>query len=1206
MGMNVDNQIPDGNGHLTTQNITEWLSGECTVNLRLECEQHCIRCAECREQIAMISQPTQPDENLEQSAEFQQLLRIGEHAAMRVWKQQRELNDAARLEPEKNKKNAKQESWFKRLGLVRRPALLWTGTAVLVLASAITSYLYWQKAQTSNQSDQLVERAMNSMRQAWYLDRPIKARVTGEFPYLPYKPTRGPGDSVPVNDTQLKAATVILNLEVAGANPTPSAKHALSRLHLLNKDFDEAEKLLQEVVSKEPQNASAYVDLGSAYFGQSEKEKSPILLFKASETLTKATEISPTLPEAWFNLALCHEEMFLFTKAKADWDEYLKLDIGSKWAEEARQRLQEVQERSILREPQLDKVAEELRAAVAEKNDAAISRLLQEHYTEATELMAGRFLDEYLAAAIEGKHPEAAQHHQLLKHLAELIRDTKGDHYFVDLLQFVESLPPAKLQKIRALRSQLQQVKKFLDAYQDKEAIQLAKAVKTEAESIADVCHTEAALYEIARIYSPETETKELPILRQQLLSDAIRRRHLQMQVRGLLALANQYGAERKMSSWLETGLKALDIAKRLNDADLTVAALRSVGFVYADLGEHEQSLNMYFAATQRLRADSLYLSKACLTYVNFARSLALYGHFGVARDYQHEALPYCRQYKPAFYLNAFVRAGKYTALAGQIDESLRLFQQAFSESEHYSQAINTQSLAVDLYLSQGDVLVKSQRFDEAESAYQKAREKLGTLKNLYYQSAIQHGLAAALLPQGKILEAEAALNKSVDLIEFSRSNVNAAAGRSTFVGSQLDVYKSMVEFQYFYRHSQERAFDFSEKYRSRELLDLLDQAQGTVWHETERDLKLRASAEPQSLSQIQQSLPANVQMLQYALTEKHLLIWVINPDGWLAEDVQITAAQIKGLVSTYLQSIRERREPTTCNPQAQELYRLLIQPVVKHLKPQQNLVIVPDGVLNSLPFAALINPDSQHYLVEEYILTINPSANVLSRLLAPPLVKTRKPVRSILAVSDPAFDLQLFPKLSRLPNTQQEVKAAAVLYQVSEELQQTRATKEAFILKAKQFQVLHLAAHSIVNANEPLLSAILLAAEPRKQNAPSESLLLAHEIFRMKLPHTRLVILSSCNSLVNQATGHNGLGGLAHAFFSAGVPTVIGSLWEVNDQSTASLMAAFHNSWRSGGASVGQALQQAQLTLLRSAKEDWRHPANWAAFYVSGDGITV
>jgi Flp pilus assembly protein TadD, contains TPR repeats len=273
MGMNLENQIPDGNGHLTIQNITGWLSGDETANLQIEYEQHCVRCAECQERVAMIRQAMQPDEEMVRSAEYQEMLRIGERVAMRVWEEQHPtVENVTKSDPEQKSDSPKPEPWFKRLIPDWQPAFGRVAAAVLLLIVGISGYRYWQSTQSGNQGDELVERAMVSMRQAWYLDRPIKTRVTGEFPYLPYSPTRGPSDSVPVNDTQLKAATVILNLEVAGATPTLRAKHALGRLHLLNKDFDEAEKLLQEVVSKEPQNALAYVDLGSAYFGQSEKK----------------------------------------------------------------------------------------------------------------------------------------------------------------------------------------------------------------------------------------------------------------------------------------------------------------------------------------------------------------------------------------------------------------------------------------------------------------------------------------------------------------------------------------------------------------------------------------------------------------------------------------------------------------------------------------------------------------------------------------------------------------------------------------------------------------------------------------------------------------------------------------------------------------------------------------------------------------------
>ncbi len=1191
MGNEVNNRLPEGNDHLSPQGLAVWLNSAAPAEEADRILEHLIHCAACREQMLMIRQATQSEAISADDPEFGRLLRLGERVAEEVWLRQQTVAQPVAQTVDK----PRWREWF----TFRRPALRWAAAAVLLLAVVIPVYRFYQ-------SQQPVERAMGSLRRVWTQSRPLEARVTGGFPYLPYQVTRSGGASAPVNQGQLLAATAELAREVAD-RPTPRSRHALGRLHLLKEEFAQAEEQLKLVVKEEPQNSLAQVDLASVYYERGVREESPPLLFQAAEHLTKATENSPKLAEAWFNLALCHEKMLLFTQAKADWEQYLKLDADSQWADEARDRLQKLRERAVLREPQPDKVAEELRSAVAEKNETTLRRLFDEHYTEVTDLIAGRFMDEYLTAAIARNQPEAAQRHQLLKHLAELIRDSREDHYFVDLLRFVESSPPARLEKIHAIREQLQLGKAQYQAGQYGEAIQFATIAKNLAESIADVCHTEAALYDLARIHTPQTETREMPLIRQRLLSEATYYRHLQMQGRASLALTNQHLAERKLSRCLDAGIRAQEIANRIADADLKVTALRAIGVAYANLGEQEQGFKSHYSAAQSLYTHSLALIRGCQTYVQFATALADYGYHSEAQRYQREALQFCQHCNRMVYLPALGRAAKYAALAGQINESLRLFQQSLTDAERLGQTPGKQILLVDLYLSLGDALVRNEQFSEALVAYKQAKEKLGQVNHLKYLSAIQHGLATAFLPQGKIQEAEAALNKSFELTELSRSNVSAVAGRSTFVSSQLNVYQSMVGFQYFYKHSPERAFGFSEIYRNRELLDLMAQAREVRWEEKGKDLKLAASSEPLTLRQIQAKLPADTRLVEYAITEHHLLIWVIDRDHFSAESVAVTPTQLQAMVFEYLQAVREQHYLASLNTQAKKLYHLLIQPVANHLRPQGNLVIIPDGLLNALPFAALVNPETQHYLLEEYTLTINPSASILVELLDRSRNYKRKPIKSALAVNNPEFDRRLFPKLAQLSSAEEEIRGLHSLYDRYDELLGAQATKERFLQRAPKFDVLHLAAHGLVNAREPLLSAIVLAAEKREpSSAQTESLLAAHEIFRMRLPQTRLVVLSSCNSLINQMSGHSGLGGLAHAFFSAGVPTVVGSLWEVEDESTARLMAAFHRNWRTAKLSAAQALRKAQLDFLRSDKESQRHPSSWAAFQVSGDGITI
>jgi len=1208
-GNNVTAQSPEGNGHLTYQEIAGYSTGALAAEQERRVQRHCVGCAYCLEELTLVMRSLQPDNSIDQQPEFATLLKAGAQSAGKVLRQY-QMADAQPTLPEQPAQGAESgnpaehrrlwtwlTAWF---ATRRRPAFAALALAMLL---ALPAWWIWQR-------NQPIERAMASLRKSWTVKRPLEPRVTGDFPPLPFERVRSADNLMapaptPTNKDQLLAAEAELKRIVAD-HGTPKARHALARLHLLKLELDQAEEQLQQVLKAEPNNAAAHVDMAALYYERGAAEQSLPALMRAAQECEKAVALAPKLPEAWFNLALIHGQMLLMTEAQKDWERYLELDATSKWAEEARARLQKLRQRSVLQEPQPDKIAAELRSAFAARDDDALLRLLKEHFTEVTDLTAGHFMDEYLADALAGKSAEAAQHHQLLQRLATLTRDTKGDHYFVDLLRFIDSSPPARLEKIRALREQLRQGRAHFQAGRYGQAIQFALVAKDAAERIVDICNSEAALYEIARIYTPETESKEMPLIRKGLLSVAERHSHQQMQAKALLALANQYGAERKLSLCLESGLQSYEIASRLGDNDQAIAALKFIGAVYSNLGEQAQGLKTYYEATQKLWASSVSLLRACQIYAEFANSLANAGYYREAHDFQREALPFCQLNNPAVYLPAVWRAGKYAALAGQADESIRLFQQAISEAELYSRATGAQLLPVDMYISLGDSLVSSRRFREAELAYEQAREKLGKVNNLKYQSDIQRGLAAALLPQGKLQEAETALNKCLELTELSLSNVNALTGRSAFVGSQLNVYRSMVNFQYYYKRSPGRAFDFSEKYRNRELFDLVAHARHVRWEERQRDLKLAALAEPLTLNQIQQKLPAGAQLVEYALTEKRLLIWVIDHERWFDESVEAPPAQLQAMISAYLQAVRERRDLASLNEQAKDLYRLLIQPVAAHLKPQLNLIIVPDGILNSLPFASLLNPTSQRYLLEDFTLVISPSANILVELLARSQANRVKPIQSLLAVNNPEFDRHLFPGLARLPGAGEETRELCSLYQICEELSRKQATKDAFLRRAKNFDVLHLATHSIVSASEPLLSAVVLAAERGERAAQGESLLAAHEIFRTHLPRTRLVILSSCNSLVNQPATHNGLGSLAQAFFSAGVPTVIGSLWEVNDESTADLMTAFHRCWRSSHLSVSQALRQAQLTFLHSGNESWRHPVHWAAFHVSGDGITI
>ena len=200
-------------------------------------------------------------------------------------------------------------------------------------------------------------------------------------------------------------------------------------------------------------------------------------------------------------------------------------------------------------------------------------------------------------------------------------------------------------------------------------------------------------------------------------------------------------------------------------------------------------------------------------------------------------------------------------------------------------------------------------------------------------------------------------------------------------------------------------------------------------------------------------------------------------------------------------------------------------------------------------------------------------------------------------------FKYLTFPDLKPIPRTEAEVAAIRSYYPVHTELSRANATRAALLKDMGNYEIVHLATHSVVNALNPLLSTIVLTEEkPPVSGTAQPTGLQAREIFGLKLKNTRLVILSSCQSAVNLSVAGNGLGSLAHAFFSANVPTVIASLWKVDDDSTAELMRGFHQAYRVEQKSFDTALQQAQLKILESNNQQWRHPYYWAAFLITGN----
>jgi CHAT domain-containing protein/tetratricopeptide (TPR) repeat protein len=310
--------------------------------------------------------------------------------------------------------------------------------------------------------------------------------------------------------------------------------------------------------------------------------------------------------------------------------------------------------------------------------------------------------------------------------------------------------------------------------------------------------------------------------------------------------------------------------------------------------------------------------------------------------------------------------------------------------------------------------------------------------------------------------------------------------------------------------------------------------------------------------------------------------------------------------------------------PQAARLGDLLLPP--EAIVPGSRLLIVPDGILHYLPFETLIVSHRRGsatapspLLIEEHEVVYLPSATTLQlwRHSVPGLPGERSASTedrragpgadgphlpaSILLVGDPTGVARRWGTVAfaPLPFAREEASRIGALFPggSAKVLLGHAATREAIAsADLSKYRYFHLAAHAWIDEEIPQRSGIALAPG----GDDDDGFLPIASIFRLHL-RADLAVLSACRSGLGPVVRGEGMIGLTRALLYAGARSVVVSLWDVTDRSTADLMERFYRALRNG-MPVSGALRQAKLAELRSAVPSSRHPSRWAAFVLQGD----
>ncbi|MCU1245598.1 MAG: hypothetical protein JWN02_1508, partial [Acidobacteria bacterium] len=415
------------------------------------------------------------------------------------------------------------------------------------------------------------------------------------------------------------------------------------------------------------------------------------------------------------------------------------------------------------------------------------------------------------------------------------------------------------------------------------------------------------------------------------------------------------------------------------------------------------------------------------------------------------------------------------------------------------------------------------------------------------------------------------------------------------------DTYRLLIQ-QLVEEHRTDEAFLYVEKARAAEPLNLIGHL--APLSKCLRQLSLNDGA--LDLRRLQASLPTGTVLFEYCLIEKGTYVWIVTREHVEFRELRAKVIEIKRWADTLQDAGTKQRIDLFEAGLYAPFLELIDEPLkaakqIRAGRPIERLVIIPDGAMHGLPFAALRNNDSMRYLAEEAPIAIQGSgALYLVSLCRDAELPRRAP--SVLLVGNPTLKqgLSIAEGLRDLPKAQEEVTEIAAGYTRDHVAATTligeQATVPAFLTAAPGSTIVHVAAHAIANPVSPAHSALLLAP-----SAKDPGVLYAEELLKgLKLPNTRLVVLSACSTGGGAPIGPEGVAPLVRPLIGTGVPAVIGSLWSVDDATAKELLVSFHRHYRQGK-DAASAMQSAQLELLHSNKPNFKSPLAWASFEVIG-----
>jgi CHAT domain-containing protein len=945
-------------------------------------------------------------------------------------------------------------------------------------------------------------------------------------------------------------------LLAVGDEKTADARHAAGIAMLIAGHAAEALRELRRLAEEAP-TARRWSDVAAVELIAARHDPNGTVL-PALTAVERALALDPQLPEALFNRATVMEALGLRVSAADEWRHFLRVERDGSWAAEARKRLAAYEAFRTA-----DEEWQSYRNRLADLPQHELQGLVH-RFPAQTRIAAEGLLVQWANASLSGDAPQAERYLDSADTIGTTLRSRSGDTLPLRAVAMTKAATGARRRTVAKALLRYGEGRRLLIAHQHRDATRTLDEARTAFASVHHPMEKIAAFWSAAALkYDNQTALAELQFLELLRRCDRVEDASLRAEIQAALTLC--HGAAGRWQAASQSASEASELFRRIGEVENAARVGVAVIGILSLTGQPTEARRYALDVIRKLAAaGNEEMLAAAFTAAGHAE--VRHGDWETARALAsiELRLPYTRS-KPVFLTDAYMRQAAALFQLGQSGRALASLEAARSAALKLPPGGQRAQTLADIDGVQGAML---RRTDPRAALtlltrsidFQHTAMRLFTLPKLYLERG------RAFTTMGRTADAMKDYDAGIAVLEQQRSHAVERWQQAGIFDNASALFDDAAELA-LRGNDVDGAFATVERRRARALLD-----------------ELVAESVPRVADsrQLRGALPADVVVIEYAKIGRSLVAFVLTRDRLEARRLPADAGSLTEEARAVAKELAHGRDAGT---RLRKLRTVLIDPLRDRLAGRGTVVIVRDPIVQSVPFAALIDGRTSQYLLEQYRVLVAPSVATYAALLERPA--TAMTSLQFATFGNPALVSSDF---GPLPESELEAEFVGRRHVGSKVLLGNDATKARFIDALTTHDAVHYAGHATNSALEPWQSALLLASPDGE--------LTAREIVQLRAIKARLVVLAACSTAGDVSV--EGSPVLAHAFLVAGVPTVIGTLWDIEDGDSGPLMIALHERLAKGMAPA-EALRDAQLSLLRSPKPGYRHPSRWAAFVVYG-----